>query len=192
MVPTRSVASENWGPLAFTALLGILVTTSTLWWLRGIAEPAPLTAATKALSPLATASLAPAPSVLPPEAQTLHSSWVSQDPYPFLYTGDRVTVSIVFRNAGTATWVKGTAAEARLGVTNAFDPSMALDWPYPARAAVQEEARVTPGEVATFNVGIIGTTPGRFRLQLRPVVDGVAWMEDQGVYIDVEVHESPR
>jgi hypothetical protein len=32
-----------------------------------------------------------------------------------------------------------------------------------------------------------GVAPGSYLLRLRPVIDGVTWMEDQGVYVVVSI-----
>ncbi len=120
-----------------------------------------------------------------------HSRWVSQTPYPTLAVGQSARVSVVFRNTGQSAWAKGTASEARLGL-NRDDRSfaqlgMALNWLLPDRPAVQEEQVVAPGQRATFTFDVRGTVPGTYPLHLRPVVDGVAWMEDEGVYAIVTV-----
>lgn len=141
-------------------------------------------------------SVAPAPSSVPPTpvptapaAAALSSAWVSQSGYPGIVVGGTATITLTFRNTGSATWRRGTPSEARLGIVGdpGYDPSMALDWPFPERPAVQGEAVVAPQQIATFTFKARGTHPGTFRLRVRPVVDGVAWLNDEGVYVDVEV-----
>lgn len=45
--------------------------------------------------------------------------------------------------------------------------------------AIQSEATVAPGAVATFTFGVRAPeTPGLYRLHLRPVIDGNTWLED--------------
>jgi hypothetical protein len=52
---------------------------------------------------------------------------------------------------------------------------------------VQDAASVPPGATSSFTFAIRGVTPGTFSIHLRPVIDGVTWMEDQGVYMVVTV-----
>jgi hypothetical protein len=47
----------------------------------------------------------------------------------------------------------------------------------------QSQAVVAPGEVASYPFELIGpAAPGIYRVYLRPVIDGITWMEDEGVY----------
>lgn len=120
-----------------------------------------------------------------------HSRWVDQSSYPTLARGDVATVTVRFRNTGTATWIKGTTAEVRLGLDGddrTFSQGgMALEWPFPERPAIQAEASVPPSGIATFTFKIRGATAGTYRLHVRPVIDGVAWLEDDGVFLVVTV-----
>jgi len=98
---------------------------------------------------------------------------------------------VTFRNAGATTWTKGTASEARLGV-NGDDRTfaqlgMAVGWPIPDRPAVQDLASVAQGATTTFTFSVRGVALGTYALHLRPVIDGVTWMEDEGVYMVVTV-----
>jgi hypothetical protein len=123
--------------------------------------------------------------------QPYHSKWVDQSPYPSISIGQTATVWLKFRNVGTAPWAKGTTTEARLGVNlddrTISDLGMAVGWPFPERPAIQLEESVAPGQVATFQFQIKGTRLGTFQLHLRPVLDGLTWMEDEGVFLVVTV-----
>ena len=45
-----------------------------------------------------------------------------------------------------------------------------------------------PGAVGTFVFEVRAPmTPGTYAINLRPVIDGVTWMEDQGVFLYVTV-----
>jgi hypothetical protein len=46
---------------------------------------------------------------------------------------------------------------------------------------------VAERQLATFTFKVAGAAPGTYRLHVRPVVDGVAWLEDQGVFVDITV-----
>lgn len=120
-----------------------------------------------------------------------HSKWVTQSPYPTLTLGATTTVSITFQNTGTATWARGTLSEAHLGLNlddrTVSDLGMAVKWLAPDRPAAQTESAVGPGQNATFTFQIRGTKTGDFLLHLRPVIDGIAWMEDEGVFFLITV-----
>jgi hypothetical protein len=64
---------------------------------------------------------------------------------------------------------------------------MRVDWAYPDRPAIQTEAIVHPQQIATFSFKVKAVAPGTFRLRLRPVVDGVTWLDDEGVFVDILV-----
>jgi len=126
-----------------------------------------------------------------PAPPSFHSQWVTESPWPTIAIGQTTTLSVTFRNAGATTWTKGTASEARLGV-NGDDRTfsrlgMAVGWPIPDRPAVQDLASVAQGATTTFTFSIRGVALGTYALHLRPVIDGVTWMEDEGVYMVVTV-----
>ena len=124
-----------------------------------------------------------------------HSRWVSQSPYPTVDPGQATpAMTITFRNTGTRAWRKGIFGEqANLGI-NGDDRSLAaygIGWPTPDRPAIQNEAVVAPGAIGSFTFSMRGPpSPGVYQLHLRPVIDGVAWMEDEGVFMYVTVRGS--
>lgn len=130
--------------------------------------------------------------VIVSDAGTFHSKWAAQSPYPTLRAGQTsLPLTITFTNTGTGTWVKGTLGrEARLGI-NLDDvtwASLGVNWPLQNRVAAQTEATVAPGQSATFTFQVKApATPGVYSIHLRPVIDGTAWMEDEGVYLVVTV-----
>jgi glucose/arabinose dehydrogenase len=122
----------------------------------------------------------------------LHSAWVSQSPYPTLQAGQvSAPLSIVFRNTGTQTWTKGVLGqEARLGINqdDAQWAPLGVNWLSANRVAAQVETSVPPGANATFTFQVRAPQiAGTYSLHLRPVVDGTAWMEDQGVFLNITV-----
>jgi hypothetical protein len=148
-------------------------------------------------APLATAP--PAPSVEAGESdardlrtplpEELHARWRTQSTPPEVAVGEVVDVTLQFVNTGNVPWIRGTPSEIRLGEVGArpIPAEMRVDWPLPNRPAIQREAIVYEDTVATFSFKVAAVAPGTFRLQLRPVVDGVAWLEDEGVYVDIVV-----
>lgn len=136
-------------------------------------------------------SFSAAPDVSAPSATQLHSRWVSQSPLRVVALGDTTTISISFRNIGSTTWIRGSAAEARLGVVNDdrrfFELGFAQNWPAPDRLAAQVESAVAPGSLANFIFQVRGAVTGVHRIPVRPLVEGVTWMEDEGAYVEVWV-----
>jgi uncharacterized protein YkwD len=126
-----------------------------------------------------------------PADNALHSAWASQTPLPALQPAAITQVTLQFRNTGTKTWLKGVAgSQVNLGVkgdsTAYSDMGMNAGWPSANRVATQAESSVAPGGLATFTFLVKAPwAAGTVNLPLRPVVDGVAWLEDQGVYVPV-------
>ena len=121
-----------------------------------------------------------------------HSRWLTQSPYPTLRAGQvSGPLSISFLNTGSQTWTKGLLGqEARLGVNrdNETWAGLGVGWPSANRVAFQSEASVPPGAVGTFAFQVRApTTPGLYAINLRPVIDAVTWMEDQGIFLYVTV-----
>lgn len=125
-------------------------------------------------------------------ANTYHSAWSSQSTYPTLKAGETSSVlQVSFKNTGTSPWVKGALnQEARLGVNgdNERWASLGVNWPYASRVAVQDQPNVAPGQTGSFSFQVKAPqTPGTYYINLRPVIDGTTWMEDQGVWLLVTV-----
>jgi len=126
-----------------------------------------------------------------PSDNGLHSAWTSQTQVPAMQPASTSQVTLLFRNSGTKTWTRGLAgSQVALGVNGdsaAFSAlGMNVGWPSANRVAVQNEASVGPGAVASFTFVVKAPfSAGTVRIPLRPVVDGVAWLEDQGVFVPV-------
>ncbi|HEU5287481.1 MAG TPA: hypothetical protein VFV20_03695, partial [Candidatus Limnocylindria bacterium] len=121
-----------------------------------------------------------------------HSAWMAQSPYPTLQPGVTSGVlTLTFRNTGTQTWTRGVLGqEARLAVNrdDTMWAALGVGWLSANRVAAQNEASVAPGAAATFSFQVRApSTPGVYSINLRPVIDGVTWMEDQGVFLIVTV-----
>jgi len=122
-----------------------------------------------------------------------HSRWVSQSAWPTLQAGAvSEPYTVAFRNTGTRSWVRGIEGEqANLGIVaddRSFASSWAVEWPTPDRVAIQREPLVSPGETASFTFRFRAPSAnGTYRIDLRPVIDGVTWLEDEGVFLHVAV-----
>jgi calcineurin-like phosphoesterase family protein len=118
------------------------------------------------------------------------SQWIGQSPYPTLSVSTTTSYTVRFRNTGTAPWRRGLAgAQVNLGIAgdsrDFFDQGMAVGWLSPNRIATTTEETVDPGGAGTFTFVVRApSTPGRYRVPLRLVVDGVTWLDDEGVYFD--------
>jgi len=66
-------------------------------------------------------------------------------------------------------------------------------WPTADRVAVQLEDVVAPGEVATFEFDVrVPSVAASYRLDVRPVIDGTAWLEDDGVFFTLTSQGVPQ
>lgn len=171
----------------YTFTAGLVLPALIFLWVTGglslrstpAAAPAPRVAAATSV-PVAT-----------PLAEQLGSKWVSQSAPAAILVDGTARVTMKFQNIGAVPWVKGSPSEVRLGVVGE-DPSFhaggfAVDWPMPTRVAVQSERIVRPGGHATFVFEVKGATPGRLRIPVRPVVDGVSWLTAEGAYVEIVV-----
>jgi hypothetical protein len=125
------------------------------------------------------------------DVPTYHSLWVAQSAYPTMALGGTAQVSVTVMNSGSATWVKGAATEARIGIVNDDQTltqlGLADGWLLANRPAAQTEAVVTPGQTATFSFSVKGVRLGSYPLRLRPVIDGLTWLDDQGIFLQITV-----
>ncbi|MDP9265879.1 MAG: CAP domain-containing protein [Chloroflexota bacterium] len=132
-----------------------------------------------------------APPPAPVSGGTFHSAFVDQTAYPVLQPGATGSVTVRFKNSGTAGWQRGVPRQqANLGfigdVSTFSDLGMNVGWPATSRVATTTEATVAPGGVATFTFSVRApASPGVYQLPLRVVIDGVTWLEDLGVFINV-------
>jgi hypothetical protein len=127
--------------------------------------------------------------VPPVPTQTFHAAFQTESAWPTLVPGSSTSLTVKFQNTGTATWQKGALGkQANLGLngdTLAF-ASLGMNdgWLSDNRLATTVESTVAPGQTGTFTFNVRAPTiPGTYRLPLRPVIEGVTWMEDSGVFM---------
>ncbi|TMG32332.1 MAG: hypothetical protein E6H94_12000 [Chloroflexi bacterium] len=95
---------------------------------------------------------------------------------------------IRFSNSGTETWQRGVwGRQANLGFNGdnklPYRLGMAVNWLWDDRIATTTAETVAPGEIAEFRFSLRAPIyPGTYRFDLRPVIDGTTWLEDQGVF----------
>ena len=128
-----------------------------------------------------------------PPAFALHSHWLSEAIPRVVELGKTTTFSLEFENSGAAPWVKGTAAEALLGIegddTSYASMGFADGWLAPDRVASQTDAIVEPGAIGHFTFRVRGAVTGTVRIPVRLLVEHVAWMDDDGAYVEVVVRD---
>ena len=108
--------------------------------------------------------------------------------------GQAVYVTVTFRNTGNVTWQKdGTSATpVRLGASNPLNRGSLLaggtGWVTPGRV-VLDQPSVAPGQNGSFTFALNGNAglAGLYHEHFRPLAEGVAWMDDNGVYFPVSV-----
>ncbi len=150
------------------------------------------------------------PSIATPPASSLvtglpgyRAQFYGQSGYPTLCPGAVSTATIAFHNSGSLGWYR-SSAPAFLG-TWGPEPgqdrpsilggdgsagSPATGWPAANRLAAQPADYVGPGQIAWFQFTVKApTTPGVYKLGIRPLVEGKQWLEDYGVFWFVTVKQ---
>ena len=140
----------------------------------------------------------PPPASVPAGIAGFHAAWYGQSGYQSLCPGTQATATVTYSNTGSFGWVDGKLGEAAyLGTWNPIPgqdrPSVLggdgtsgspnTGWPRYNRVAVQPAPYVGPGQIARFQFAVRApTTPGRYALVIRPLIEGAQWMEDYGVF----------
>jgi uncharacterized protein YkwD len=137
------------------------------------------------------ASNIPAKVALPPDSG-YHASWTAQSADPTVTIGATAKLVVALRNTGSRGWYNDGAGKQVVMATN--DPQdadrseLAGDWLSVNRVTSTTTAYVGPGEVGWFEFTIRApATAGDYRLALRGVVDGVTWLEDDGIFFTIHV-----
>ncbi|CAN5143554.1 hypothetical protein BH18CHL2_BH18CHL2_11690 [soil metagenome] len=145
----------------------------------------------------------PPPASVPAGLAGFHAHWYGQSGYPSLCPGERSTAVVAFYNSGSRGWVDGRMGEVAYLGTWVPEPgqdrpsilggdgtrdSPATGWPRYDRVAVQPASYVGPGQVAWFQFTVQAPPlAGTYRLAIRPLIEGAAWLEDFGVFWYVTV-----
>lgn len=124
-----------------------------------------------------------------------HSRWLDQSPYPALQRGEIAELWVKFANVGTESWMRGVSGrQVNLGVArDDKTPSylgLWVSWLSDDRITTATASVVAPGSAGEFRFRLRApTSPGTYRLNVRLVVDGVTWLEDEGVYWEIAVRD---
>ena len=143
------------------------------------------------------------PTGVPSGLEGFHAAWYGQSGYPGLCPGARSRAVVAYYNSGSRGWVSGRLGQvAYLGT---WEPVPGQDrpsnlggdgsngspntgWPRFDRVAIQPADYVGPGQIAWFRFVVQApSTPGRYTLAIRPLIEGAQWMEDYGVFWYVTV-----
>jgi hypothetical protein len=130
--------------------------------------------------------------ILPPPDPGFHARWSAQSADPSVEPGDLVTLVVALENTGYRGWYRGVADEqVNLGTSDPADaelPELAVDWLSANRPATTTTTYVGPGDLGWFAFTLRApTTAGEYRLGLRGVVEGIAWLEDDGIFFTIHV-----
>jgi hypothetical protein len=126
----------------------------------------------------------------------LHARIVGESAWPTLEPNQIATLIVQVQNTGDVPWLRDVqTSELRLGASAPLDntrdtDSGLLEYPLGGmknRYARQTEELVAPGGIATLRLQVRAPASGETRrIDMRPVVDGVLWLEDEGLYIIVD------
>ncbi|MEK7461445.1 MAG: S8 family serine peptidase, partial [Patescibacteria group bacterium] len=133
-------------------------------------------------------------------ADTYRTSWVSQNSYPTLLAGQSNQFEVQVRNDGTSTWQKGTVSLGTDRVQNRIPPFIREDrvgnqgsgWSAANRVELVENS-VGPGQTGTFRFFYTvpaDRAPGTYREYFRVVAEHITWLDDLGIYWDIQVNGS--
>jgi hypothetical protein len=149
----------------------------------------------------------PPPANVPSGIPGFHAHWYGQSGYPTLCPGQTSRAVVAFYNSGSFGWQfslqslahhhvaylgtwNPTPGQDRASILggNSTHASPATRWPEYNRPAIMPAAYVGPGQVAWFQFTVKAPpVPGTYRLYIRPLIEGVVWMEDFGVFWQVTV-----
>ena len=126
-----------------------------------------------------------------------HARWSGQSPDPIVTAGELATLVVALENTGSRGWHRGVAdQQANLATSDPQDadhPELAADWLSANRVTSTTTEYVGPGEIGWFAFSVRApATSGDYRLGLRGVVEGVSWLEDDGIVFTVHVRPTVR
>ena len=125
-----------------------------------------------------------------------HARWAGQSRFVDLAPGQLADLVVRFVNSGSLGWVVGLpGAQAVLGSSGPLDNTRDADAGILLaplydrnRYATTSEAYVGPGDIGTFSFRVRApSAPGTYQIRVRPLIEGVTWLEDQGVYLQITV-----
>ena len=125
-----------------------------------------------------------------------HARWAGQSRFVNLAPGQLADLVVRFVNSGSLGWVVGRPGEqAVLGSSGPLDNTRDADAGILVaplydrnRYATTSEAYIAPGDIGTFSFRVRApSTSGTYQIRVRPLIEGVIWLEDEGVYLQITV-----
>ena len=126
------------------------------------------------------------------EELSYHAKYLNQSPANVIMSrGSTFSIWVDYQNTGTQTWDR---SNVRLGTNNPLDRESPFymigqnsGWLSKSRISMEQKT-VKPGETGRFTFTIKAPQKdGIYSEYFRPVADGFAWMEDEGLYWQVVV-----
>lgn len=119
-------------------------------------------------------------------------SWVNQSGSLTMTPGEETAVWVDLKNTGNTAWLNTGDTAVKLGTARTIDRASSFasgTWLSPNRAAYADKV-VQPGEVGRFTFTIKAPEQvNTYREYFRPVVEGITWMNDLGIYWEIIVSE---
>jgi uncharacterized protein YkwD len=159
----------------------------------GIVDVARVTPVSRASTPVATRAVSniPAQIALPPDSG-YHASWTAQSADPTVVIGATAKLVVALKNTGSRGWHNdGAGTQVVIGTNEPQDADrseLAGEWLSVNRLTSTTTDYVGPGEVGWFEFTVRApATAGDYRLALRGLVEGVTWLEDDGIFFTIHV-----
>jgi hypothetical protein len=132
------------------------------------------------------------PRALPPDTG-YHASWSAQSADPTVTIGATAKLVVALKNTGSRGWTNdATGQHVVIGTNDPQDSDrseLAGDWLSANRLTSTTTDYVGPGEVGWFEFTVRApAAAGDYRLALRGVVDGVSWLEDEGIFFTIHAN----
>jgi hypothetical protein len=158
----------------------------------GYGKPNALLAVQTKSEPVVVAD-APDPNAKPADYRM---QWIGQSSYPALKTGEEAVLWVDLKNVGTTTWVSqrspsSETGQIRLGTDRAKDRASVFyhaSWLSTNRVGTLSPAVVKPGETGRFTFSIKANQSGPYREYFGVVAEGVTWLNDLGIYWDIDIN----
>lgn len=116
--------------------------------------------------------------------------FAGQDQYPQIKQGSSATWELTIKNTGTMIWMRDGVNPIRLGTPKDESSRFySTSW-RGANRIDMVESQVRPGETGTFLIELNvpkDMPPGTYRQNFVPVVDGLQWMKDINMFVDITV-----
>lgn len=122
--------------------------------------------------------------------------WLRQSPTVNMSLGETTVLWVELKNTGNIAWVSDATATdlkgiLRLGTARPLDRQSSFynvgTWASLNRVGYLTAPRVRPGETGRFEFTIQANQVGSFREYFRPVIEYVTWLNDLGIYWDINV-----